>query len=91
MVHPFIRRRRGDEPVTYDHPLLEPILKDTYGVVLFQEQILEIAHQFAGMSLEEADIFRRLMSKYRDAGEMAKMQGRFVEGAIRKRCTSRSC
>ena len=84
MVHPFIRRRRGDEPVTYDHPILESILKDTYGVVLFQEQILEIAHQFAGMSLEEADVFRRLMSKYRDAGEMAKMEGRFVEGAMSK-------
>lgn len=84
MVHPFIRRRRGEEPVTYDHPILEPILKDTHGVVLFQEQILEIAHHFAGMSLEEADIFRRLMSKYRDPQEMAKMKGCFVEGAIGK-------
>jgi len=82
MVHPFIRRRRGEEPVTYDHPILEPILKDTHGVVLFQEQILEIAHQFAGMSLEEADVFRCLMSKYRDPQEMARMQGRFVEGAV---------
>ena len=84
MVHPFIRRRRGDEPVTYDHPILEPILKDTYGVVLFQEQILEIAHQFAGMTLEEADVFRRLMSKYRDPDEMANMRGRFVDGATRQ-------
>ena len=84
MVHPFIRRRRGDEPVTYDHPILEPILKDTHGVILFQEQILEIAHQFAGMSLEEADIFRRLMSKYRDPQEMSKMKGHFVGGATSK-------
>ena len=82
MVHPFIRRRRGEEDVTYDHPRLEGILKDTYGVVLFQEQILEIAHQFAGMTLEDADGFRRLMSKYRDPGEMAGMKERFISGAV---------
>ncbi len=84
MVHPFIRRRRGEEVVVYDHPLLEPILKDTHGVVLFQEQILEIAHSFAGMSLEEADGFRRLMSKYRDLTEIAEMKKSFISGAIRK-------
>ena len=84
MVHPFIRRRRGEEVVVYDHPLLEPILKDTHGVVLFQEQILEIAHSFAGMSLEEADGFRRLMSKYRDPTEIAEMRESFISGAIRK-------
>ncbi len=83
MVHPFIRRRLGQEPVTYDHPLLEPILRDTCGVVLFQEQILEIAHQFAGMTLEEADGFRRLMSKFRDPGELIAMKGRFIDGAVR--------
>ena len=82
MVHPFIRRRLGQEPVTYDHPLLEPILRDTCGVVLFQEQILEIAHQFAGMTLEEADGFRRLMSKFRDPGELTAMKGQFIQGAF---------
>ena len=84
MVHPFIRRRRGEEAVIYDHPRLEPILRDTYGVVLFQEQILEIAHCFAGMTLEEADGFRRLMSKYRDPEEMAEMKESFIGGAVRK-------
>lgn len=84
MVHPFIRRRRGEEAVVYDHPLLEPILRDTYGVVLFQEQILEIAHRFAGMSLEEADGFRRLMSKYRDPEEMTEMKEIFIGAAVRK-------
>ena len=84
MVHPFIRRRRGEETVVYDHPLLEPILRDTYGVVLFQEQILEIAHSFAGMSLEEADGFRRLMSKYRDPEEMTEMKESFISGAIQR-------
>lgn len=82
MVHPFIKRRRGEEEVTYDHPSLEPILKDTYGVILFQEQVLEIAHQFAGMSLEEADEFRRLMSKFRDPDEMEGMRALFVSGAV---------
>lgn len=82
MVNPFIRRRRGLEPVRYEHPDLESILHDTYGVILFQEQILEIAHQFAGMSLEEADDFRALMSKFRDPGEMERMRDKFVDGAV---------
>ncbi len=82
MVNPFVRRRRGMEPVQYDHPDLEPILKDTFGIILFQEQNLEIAHHFAGMSLEEADEFRRLMSKYRNREEMEKLRGRFVAGAV---------
>ncbi len=84
MVHPFIRRRRGQERVEYEHPDLEPVLKDTYGVILFQEQVLDIAHRFAGMSLEEADQFRRLMSKFRDPGEMEEMRERFVAGAMRR-------
>ncbi|MEL6610467.1 MAG: DNA polymerase III subunit alpha [Bacteroidota bacterium] len=81
MVHPYVRRRRGREPVRYDHPLLEPILSDTYGVILYQEQVLEVAHGFAGMPLEEADRFRRLMSKFRDPGEMEGMRESFVRGA----------
>ncbi len=81
MVHPFVRRRRGLEAVTYEHPSLEPILRDTYGIILFQEQVLEIAHHFAGMSLAEADAFRRLMSKFRDPGEMEDMRSAFVQGA----------
>jgi error-prone DNA polymerase len=83
MVHPFVRRRRGLEKVVYDHPLLEPLLKDTYGVIIYQEQVLEIANQFANMSLEEADEFRRLMSHFRDPGEMEGMRDRFVAGAMR--------
>lgn len=84
MVHPFVRRRRGLEPVQYPHPSLEPVLRDTYGIILFQEQVLEVAHQFAGMSLTEADEFRKLMSKFRDPGEMELMRGRFVSGAMKK-------
>ena len=82
MVHPFIRRRRGWEPVVYDHPSLEPILRDTYGVILFQEQILDVAHRFAGLPLAEADDFRSLMSKAHDPGRMREMGRHFVDGAV---------
>lgn len=82
MVNPFIRRRRGLEPVRYGHPKLEPLLRDTYGIILFQEQVLEVAHKFAGMSLQEADDFRALMSKFRDPGEMEGMREKFVRGAM---------
>lgn len=82
MVHPYIRRRRGIEATTYLHPLLEPILRDTLGIVLFQEQVLEIAHKVAGMPLDEADDFRSLISKNRDAVAMERMHGTFVKGAM---------
>ena len=82
MVHPYVRRRRGKEPVTYDHPSLEPILRDTYGIILFQEQLLEIAHQFAGMPLEEADRFRDEISEARDPSELEEMREHFVNGAV---------
>ncbi|MDA1028598.1 MAG: DNA polymerase III subunit alpha, partial [Bacteroidetes bacterium] len=82
LMHPFIRRHKGLEPVRYDHPLLKEILHDTYGVIVFQEQVLEVAHRFAGWSLDEADTFRRLMSKFRDATEMEGMRDRFVESSI---------
>ncbi len=84
MVHPFVRRRRGEEPVIYDHPDLEPILADTYGVILFQEQILEIAHKFAGMSLQDADDFRSNIPKYRDGGDMTAMRDKFMQGSTRR-------
>ncbi len=61
-VHPYIRRKQGREPVTYAHPLLEPILKDTLGVILYQEQIIEIAMYVAGMTPSGADGFRRAMT-----------------------------
>ena len=82
MVHPYIRRRRGEEEVVYDHPDLEPLLRDTYGVILFQEQVLEVAHQFAGLSLAAADDFRVLMSKFHDPEKMEVMRQRFVSGAM---------
>ena len=82
MVHPYILRRRGVAKVIYPHPSLEPVLKDTYGIILYQEQVLEVAHVFAGLSLSQADEFRKLMSRFRDPGEMEAMRERFVKGAI---------
>ena len=84
MVHPYIRRRNGLESVSYDHPDLEPILKDTYGIILFQEQILEIANRFAGMSLAEADDFRSEMSKRRSQEKLSEMRNNFITGAAHK-------
>jgi error-prone DNA polymerase len=84
MVNPYIRRRRGLEPIRYEHPDLEPVLRDTCGVILFQEQVLEVCHHFAGMTLEEADKFRSLMSKFRDPGEMEGMREAFTSGAMRR-------
>ncbi|HWG85078.1 MAG TPA: DNA polymerase III subunit alpha, partial [Deinococcales bacterium] len=83
VVHPFVRRARGLDPVTFPHPCLEDVLADTFGIILYQEQVLEVAHKFAGLSLEESDEFRRLMSKWRDPGEMGGMRDRFVRGALR--------
>ena len=82
MVHPYIARRRGWSKTYYPHASLEPVLRDTYGIILFQEQVLEVAHRFAGMNLSEADEFRRLMSKFRDRVEMEAMRDKFVNGAV---------
>src|SRR6267378_6975769 len=81
MVNPYIRRRQGREPVAYAHPLLEPILKETLGVILFQEQILRVAIAAAGFSPSAADMLRRAMSRARSSADMEKLRGPFVSGA----------
>ena len=81
MVHPYLRRRRGQEPVTYLHPKLEPILKETLGVILFQEQVIRVAMALAGFTPGEADRLRRAMSRSRSTAAMAELRGRFVDGA----------
>ncbi len=81
MVNPYIRRRQGREPVQYAHPLLEPILKETLGVILFQEQILRVAIAAAGFSPSAADMLRRAMSRARSSADMEKLRGPFVNGA----------
>jgi error-prone DNA polymerase len=81
-VHPYIRRKQGREPVTYAHPLLEPILKDTLGVILYQEQIIEIAMYVAGMTPGGADGFRRAMTRHLNRVEMSSLEGDFINGCL---------
>jgi error-prone DNA polymerase len=79
-VNPYIRRRRGDEPVTYLHPRLEPILRRTLGVPLFQEQLMEMAVAVAGFSPAEADELRQAMAAKRSELRMMKLKSRFYAG-----------
>ncbi|MEA2629106.1 MAG: error-prone polymerase [Chloroflexota bacterium] len=81
-VHPYINRKRGREPVTYPHPLLERILKDTLGVILYQEQIIEIAMTVGGMTPSGADGFRRAMTRHLNHVEMSSLEGVFIEGCL---------
>ncbi len=76
----YVQRKHGEEPVTYLLPELEPILKETYGVILYQEQVMQIAAAVSGFSLAEADILRRAMGK-KIPEVMAAQRQRFVEGA----------
>lgn len=82
MVDPFVARRRGEAPVEYLHPDLEPILKKTYGVVLFQEQVIAIASTLAGFTPGEADQLRRVMTHARSAADMARIGQVFLEKAV---------
>src|SRR5436305_1037270 len=82
MVDVFINRKHGRERVAYLHPLLEPILKDTYGVIVYQEQVMQIAQELAGYSLGRADLLRRAMGK-KKADLMAKERSGFVEGCAK--------
>ena len=81
-VHPYIRRKQGREQVTYAHPLLEPILKDTLGVILYQEQIIEIAMFVAGMRPGRADGFRRAMTRHLNRVEMSSLEDEFISGCL---------
>ena len=81
-VHPYIRRKQGREVVTYPHPLLEPVLKDTLGVILYQEQIIEIAMHVAGMSPSRADGFRRAMTRHLNRVEMSSLEEDFIGGCL---------
>ncbi|MGI8827730.1 MAG: DNA polymerase III subunit alpha [Chloroflexota bacterium] len=82
MVNPYVERRLGREEVTYPHPSLESCLRDTLGVVIFQEQVLQVAHDFAGLSYADADGLRRAMSHYRTDVEMDVCRAAFVESAV---------
>ncbi|WP_421723690.1 DNA polymerase III subunit alpha [Bauldia sp.] len=79
----YCMRKHGKEVPDYIHPLLEPTLKETYGVIVYQEQVMKIAQILAGYSLAEADLLRRAMGK-KIRSEMQKQQNRFVEGAVER-------
>ena len=76
----FIRRKMGQEKCDYYHPVLEPILKETYGIIIYQEQVMEVARKLAGYSLGEADLLRRAMGK-KIKEEMDKQSSIFIERA----------
>ena len=80
MVDDYIARKQGKTEIKYDLPALEPILADTYGVIAYQEQVMRISNVVAGFTLGEADLLRKAMGK-KNAEVMAKMRGKFVEGA----------
>ena len=79
----FVDRKHGKLPVTYPHEMLEPVLSETYGVILYQEQVMQAAQVLAGFSLGQADILRRAMGK-KDVAEMEKQREIFVEGCNKK-------
>ncbi len=81
MIDDFIERKWGRREVSYELPELETLLKETLGVIVYQEQVMQIANVLAGYSLGEADLLRRAMGK-KNPEEMAKQRDRFVEGAI---------
>jgi DNA polymerase-3 subunit alpha len=82
MVDVFINRKHGRERVAVPHPKLEPILRDTYGVIVYQEQVMQIAQVLGGYSLGRADLLRRAMGK-KKADLMAKERSGFVEGCVK--------
>ena len=78
----YIKRKKGEEKVDYPHPLLEKISKETYGILVYQEQVMQAANLLAGFSLGQADLLRRAMGK-KDAAEMARQRLIFVEGCLK--------
>ena len=88
MVDEYIRCRHAPDAVRYLHPSLEPHLKDTHGIILYQEQVMQIARDLAGYTLGQADLLRRAMGK-KKVEEMARHRDTFVEGAVRESSLSK--
>ena len=82
-INSYIRRKRGQENIDYFHKDLEPILKPTYGIIVYQEQIMQIANVMAGYSMAEADLLRRAMSK-KSESILLKEKDKFINGSIEK-------
>ncbi|MBN1458495.1 MAG: DNA polymerase III subunit alpha [Armatimonadetes bacterium] len=84
MIGPFLARRHGKEEVTYLHPSVRPALEETYGVILYQEQVLEVASALAGLTFGQSDTLRRAMTHHRSPEEMEKVREVFMEGCLRR-------
>jgi len=82
LIPEFIRRRHGEIRIDYEHPLLEPICRETYGILIYQEQVMQAAQALAGYTLGGADLLRRAMGK-KKAEEMARQRDTFVKGCAR--------
>jgi DNA polymerase-3 subunit alpha len=87
-IDDFISRKRGETTSAYPHPLMEPILSETYGIIVYQEQVMQIAHEIAGFTLAEADIMRRAMGK-KIKSLMDELAIKFVSGAEAKGITKK--
>ena len=83
MMDEYVGRKLGTIPIQYAHPILEPILKDTYGTMVYQEQIMKIGQEMAGFTLGQTDVLRRAMGK-KKVKEIEKQRGAFVDGAVAK-------
>ncbi|MGH7976575.1 MAG: DNA polymerase III subunit alpha [Limisphaerales bacterium] len=83
LIPEFIKRRHGEIEIKYEHPLLEPIARETYGILIYQEQVMQAAQILAGFTLGAADILRRAMGK-KKVEEMAKQREKFVKGCAEK-------
>ena len=81
MVHPYLRRRLGEEPVTYPHPRLKPALEETLGVILFQEQVLKVARDLAGFTAGQGELLRRALGAKNATEAIETFHEAFVEGA----------
>jgi len=89
MVKDFVERKHGRQEIKYAHPLLEPVLKDTYGTLVYQEQIMQIFQVLADYSLGGADMVRRIMAK-KHPEDLVKLEGPFIEKAVGKGMTKES-
>lgn len=88
MVDDFVERKHGRQEISYAHPLLEPVLKDTYGTIVYQEQIMQVFQLLADYSLGQADMVRRMMGK-KKVDEMEKQKGLFIERSAKHGMTSK--
>lgn len=84
MIDDFIKRKKGLTPVSYDLPQLKEVLDETYGVILYQEQVMRIANKLAGFTMGQADTLRKAMGK-KIAQEMDKLKGEFIKGSVKNK------